>query len=204
MDPKDIVRSGYDAVSMAHRPDDAPDDDYGIWLGDLAARLPDGGDVLDLGCGCGIPAARWLSRRGFQVLGVDLSPVQVRRARQLVPTATFVCQDMTRFDAPRASLDAVVCLYAIIHVPVDEQAALIDSMHRWLRPGGWLLITVGNEAWTGTENNWGDVPDALMYWSHESTATYLRWMQSDGFRIEWSRFVPEDDGGHVLVLAQAG
>ncbi len=203
MDPKEIVRLGYDAVSTAYRPDDAADDDYAAWLADLAARLPEGGAVLDLGCGCGIPAARWLSRSGFQVLGVDLSPVQVRRARQLVPAARFICQDMTRFDAPTASLDAVVCLYAIIHVPLDEQPGLIDSIHQWLRGGGWLLITVGNESWTGTENDWCGVPDALMYWSHESAATYLQWMQSAGFRIEWSQLIPEGDGGHVLVLAQA-
>jgi SAM-dependent methyltransferase len=203
MDPRDIVRSGYDAVSTAYRADNAPDGEYADWLADLAGRLPAGAGILDLGCGCGVPAARWLTQRGFRVLGVDLSPVQVRRARQLVPAARFVCEDMTRFEVPMASLDAVVCLYAIIHVPLDEQPTLMESIHRWLRPGGWLLITVGNEAWTGTENNWCDVPDALMYWAHESAATYADWMESAKFRIEWSRFIPEDDGGHVLVLAEA-
>jgi SAM-dependent methyltransferase len=203
MDPRDIVRSGYDAVSTAYRPDNAPEDGYAVWLDDLAARLPDGADVLDLGCGCGIPAARWLCRQGFRVTGVDLSPVQIARARQLVPTATFVCMDMTEFDMPVASVDAIVFLYAIIHVPVDEQRPLIHAMRRWLRPGGWLLIIVGSDAWTGTEDDWCDVRGARMYWSHASTATYLRWMESAGFDIGWRRFVPEGDGGHVLLLARA-
>ena len=50
--------------------------------------------MLDLGCGNGVPVARELSAR-FAVTGVDLSPVQVERARALVPGARFVCADMT-------------------------------------------------------------------------------------------------------------
>ena len=49
-----------------------------------------------------------------------------------------------------ASFDAVVCLYAIIHVPLDLQPALISNIATWLRPGGWLLMTAGQDAWTGT------------------------------------------------------
>lgn len=202
-DPKEIVRSGYDMVSLAYRPDDAPDDDYPIWLEDLADRLGEEAEVVDLGCGCGIPAARWLSHRGIRVLGVDISPVQIARARELVPTARFVRQDMTELDMPASSVDAIVCLWSIIHVPLEEQPSLIHAMHRWLRPGGWLLITVGWGAWTGTEDDWCEVPGALMYWSHESIDTYLGWMRAAGFEIESERFVAEGDGGHVLVLARA-
>lgn len=203
MDPKDIVRSGYNKASVAYRSDDATNEDYADWLRDLAGRLHEGASILDLGCGCGLPAARWLSDGGFRVLGIDISPVQIARARDLVPDAEFVCEDMTQVDIPVGSVDAIVCLYAIIHVPLDEQPSVIRAMHRWLRPGGWLLITVGNDAWTGTEEDWCDVPGALMYWSHEGSKTYLAWMRAAGFDIEWQRFVPEGDGGHVLILARA-
>jgi SAM-dependent methyltransferase len=200
-DPKDIVRTGYDAVSYAVTPDGEPDGDYGEWLADLAQRLPDGAHIADLGCGPGIPAARWLSRRGFDVLGVDLSPVQIRRARALVPHGRFMCADMTRLELVEGSFDAIVCLWAIIHVPLEEQPPLIDAIRRWLVPGGWLLLTVGWGAWTGTETDWCDVPGAPMYWSHADRDTYVRWLADSGFAIEWERFVPEGDGGHVLVLA---
>jgi len=53
----------------------------------LGPLLPSGDMVLDLGCGCGIPVAQELAQH-FQVTGVDLSEVQIARARQLVPQAT--------------------------------------------------------------------------------------------------------------------
>jgi hypothetical protein len=55
---------------------------------------------------------------------------------------------------PAGSLAAVVSFYAIIHLPVEEQPALFAHIYRWLRPGGYLLATVGHRAWTGTEEEW--------------------------------------------------
>ncbi|MBV9279676.1 MAG: class I SAM-dependent methyltransferase [Chloroflexi bacterium] len=201
MNPKERVRDGFDAVSYVYRADDADDGPYGVWLEELAPRLPRGGSVLDLGCGCGVPAARWLVRHGYMVTGIDLSPVQIERARRLVPDADFRCADITAVDFPDGTFDAVVSFYAIIHVPIDEQPALFGAMHRWLKPGCWLLATVGARPWTGSEDNWLGA-GATMYWSHEGTETYLRWAREAGFEVTWHRFIPEGSGGHTLVLAR--
>src|SRR3954470_13607373 len=89
-DPTDFVRRGYDAVSHLYRRDDDNPPEYGPWLATLPRRLPAGASVLALGCGCGIPVAATLAGTGHRVTGVDLSEVQITRARQLVPRATFV------------------------------------------------------------------------------------------------------------------
>ena len=67
---------------------------YFAWLEALTPLLQPGEAILDLGCGCGIPVAQELAQH-FCVTGVDLSAVQIARARQLVPQATFLCADMT-------------------------------------------------------------------------------------------------------------
>jgi SAM-dependent methyltransferase len=198
MDPKGIVRTGYDVVSEEYRADDAPDERYGEWLEELAPSLPAGARILDLGCGCGVPTARWLLERGFEVTGVDLSEVQIDRARRLVPEADLRHADMTQLDLESGGFDAVVAFYSIIHVPVDEQPELFESIHRWLRSGGMLMAIVGATAGTGTEEDWLGAP---MYWSHDGTETYLAWLRETGFDVRWHRFGPEDDGGHTLVLA---
>ncbi len=200
-DPKALVRRGYDLVSQAYRADDAGEGEYAGWLDLLEARVPPPAKVLDLGCGCGVPVARRLAPR-YEVTGVDFSPVQIERARSLVPRATFVCADMTTTEFPDATFDAVVCLYAIIHVPLADQPKFLCNIARWLRPGGVLIATVGEHAWTGTEKDWLGVPGGLMWWDHADAQTYRRWFADAGMVIDEERFVPDgQSSGHHFVVA---
>jgi SAM-dependent methyltransferase len=130
--------------------------------------------------------------------------VQIDRARRLVPEATFLTADMCGADLAfdESSFDAVVSFFAIFHVPLSEQRSLFERIARWLRPGGLLLVTVGHRAWTGTEEDWLG-GGATMYWSHGDIEMYLRWLSEMGFSVETSLFVPEGEGGHVLVLARS-
>jgi SAM-dependent methyltransferase len=197
----DMVRRGYDALSYHYRSDDAGEDGYAPWLSDLKARLPASGRVLDLGCGCGVPVARSLSAAGHDVTGVAISEVQIERARCLVPGASFIQADATQLDFPPGSFDAVVCLYALIHMPLGEQPRLLDRVAGWLRPSGWLLATVGQAAWTGTEDRWLQGP-ATMWWSQADAATYRSWITEAGLEVTAQEFVPEGDSGHALFWAR--
>jgi ubiquinone/menaquinone biosynthesis C-methylase UbiE len=199
-DPKSIVRHGYDLVSRAYRADDADEGIYAGWLDAIEMRVAPGSSVLDLGCGCGVPVARRLAR-SYEVTGVDLSPVQIARARELVPGATFVCADMTTLQIPDESFGAITCLYALIHLPLAEQPALLREIRRWLLPGGLFLATVGYQAWTGLEKDWLGIPGGDMWWSHADAETYRRWFAAAGLRVELESFVPEGAGGHPLLLA---
>lgn len=199
--PANVVRSGYNALSRCYRGDDDPAHEYDGWLGGLRDRLPAAGRILDIGCGCGVPVARHLAGAGYQVTGVDISDVQIERARQLVPAASFILADATELDFPPGSFDAVVCLYTLIHMPLDRQPLLLRRIGRWLRPGGWLLAITGQDAWTGTEDNWLGGP-AAMWWSHADAGTYRSWISQAGLEITGQQFVPEGDGGHALFWAR--
>jgi 2-polyprenyl-3-methyl-5-hydroxy-6-metoxy-1,4-benzoquinol methylase len=157
--------------------------------------------VLDLGCGCGIPVARSLAAAGYQVTGIDFSDVQIERARRLVPAGTFVRADATTIDFPPESFDAIVCLYALIHMPLAAQPHLLRRAATWLRPVGWLLVVSGHRAWTGTIENWlgGQAP---MSWSQADADTYRSWLEKAGLRITSQTFVPEGDSGHTLFWAR--
>jgi SAM-dependent methyltransferase len=160
---RDLVRRGYDAISLAYRGDDseaAPSSAedvsrYAGWVAELADLLPARATVADLGCGAGIPATRELTGHGLRVVGVDFSAVQLARARRLVPAAGLVRADMTALYLRPASLDAVVSFYALIHVPLADQQALFPRIRSWLRPGGYFLAIVGAGRWTGTECYFG-------------------------------------------------
>lgn len=204
MNSKDVVRQGYDKVSCAYRDNEgnaAYPLEYVAWLSELTPLLPPKSKVLELGCGCGIPVAQILSK-DFAVIGVDISPVQIERAKRLVPHAELICADMTEVDFPAQSFAAIVCLYSIIHVPLEEQPALFAKLFEWLQPEGYLLATVGSRVWTGTEEDWLGVVGATMFWSHADTQTYELWLIELGFKLHWTKFIPEGDGGHSLILAQ--
>jgi cyclopropane fatty-acyl-phospholipid synthase-like methyltransferase len=159
--------------------------------------LPEHSKVLDLGCGCGYPVSRLLSRK-FVVTGVDISDVQIKRARELVPSAEFRRADMTRVRFPSRTFGAVVSLYAIIHVPLEEQYALFQRIYRWITPGGFFLTTLGAGRYKGVEKGWLGT-DATMFWDHEDADTYQRWLEEIGFVVELREFVPEgEDSGHEL------
>jgi 2-polyprenyl-3-methyl-5-hydroxy-6-metoxy-1,4-benzoquinol methylase len=200
-DESDLVRPGYDALSYHYRSDDAEEGRYAPWLAGLRDGLPAGGSVLDLGCGCGVPVDRSLAAAGYQVTGVDISDVQIERARRLVPAATFIRADASAVTFPAASFDAIVCLYVLIHMPLDAQPGLLRRAAGWLRPGGWLLAVAGQSAWTGTDHDWLG-GDAAMWWSHADAATYRSWLEEAGLRITAQEYVPEGDSGHALFWAQ--
>jgi SAM-dependent methyltransferase len=94
-----------------------------------------GASVLDFACGGGVVTA-WLAARGASVVGLDLSPSAVARARELLVAvgleARFVAAPLE--DAVNlGTFDAIVGRYALHHTDVAELAPVLASR---LRPGG--------------------------------------------------------------------
>jgi len=204
---RDLVRRGYDTISRAYRDDTGgahpqtaqSTDFYAEWVDELSVLLPSGARVLDLGCGCGLPATLQLVKAGFKVVGVDHSAVQIERARELVPGATFIQADMVSWNAEPGSFDAIVSFYALIHVPLEDQRRLLPRIRQWLREDGIFLATFGNRRWTGVEEYLG----ASMFWDHADAATYVDWLAESRFMPIWNRFIPEGESGHALILSRA-
>lgn len=200
-DPKNLVRRGYNAVSEQYDQVFGGEAKYREWLTELDQRIPSAARVLDLGCGSGIPVARMLAATGRQVVGVDISDTQIARARRLVPAAEFLRADATAIDWKPQSFDAVICLYTLIHIPLDQQFPLLAEIAGWLRPRGILLVTTGHHAWTGHDGNWLG-SGRTMWWSHTDAATYRSWLTEAGLDILHEEFVPEGDNGHALFWAR--
>ncbi len=203
---KDIVRAGYNAIAAEYttaRRENIPHPSHFSFLQDFADRLSPNAAILDAGCGAGIPVAHWLSER-FMVTGVDFSQEQIDLARQLVPKATFLCQDMTALNVPDASFDAVCSFYAMIHIPREEHEPLLHCFHRMLRPCGLLLLCMGATEWPGEVEDFFGTP---MYWSHFDAATNLRMVEKAGFNMLRHEIVPDNlDPGiasnHLFLLAE--
>ena len=203
MDDKSTVRDGYNSIAAKYLPTRSEDSEDVQLLQELVERLPKGAKVLDAGCGAGIPVTRYLIQF-FDVTGVDFSDEQIRMARQLVPEAHFLCQDITQLTLADNSFDAICSYYAIIHVPRREHQDLLQNFHRILKPAGLVLLCLGAD---DLEKDIQDYHGARMYWSHYDAETNLNLVKEGGFEIIWSRMVADSTSpgaSHLFVLAQKG
>jgi len=127
--------------------------------------------ILDLGCGTGRHAALF-QKNGFNVFGCDSSASALSIARAMLPQAEFQQCDMGWLPYREQCFDGIVCHAVIQHGTVAAIRKTIAEIHRVLKCGGALFLTVistehpeyltGQEIEPGTKMNIeaidGDMP----------------------------------------------
>jgi cyclopropane fatty-acyl-phospholipid synthase-like methyltransferase len=198
-DPKRMVEQGYDAIADRYTELAVNDPDLRMqYVTKVFDVLPSGSEVLELGCGSGVPVSKALAER-YRLTGVDISRAQLDRAPTNVPTARLIQADMATASFPAAALDGVVALFCINHLPREEHAELLDRVRGWIKPGGYLLVNMGTGDDPGTiEEDWLGTP---MFSSGFDTATNRRLIQNAGFDIiEAAAITHKEDGQPVSFL----
>lgn len=109
-------------------------------------HLRSGMRVADLGCGHG---------RLLQVLaqlemslalhGCDLSPVLVQNTKTAVPQAEVQVADIEALPYPGSFFDAAFSTEVLEHLLEPRKG--LKEIHRVLKPGGWLLVSLPNRDW---------------------------------------------------------
>jgi SAM-dependent methyltransferase len=198
-DPKRIVEQGYDRIAERYATWAAQvwSDERTRYAGLVVRSLPVGASVLELGCSTGGPTTQALAER-FKLTGVDLSTRSIELARAHVPNATFVHADMTALEFEPECFDAVVAFFSLIHVPREEQPALLAKIAYWLRPAGLFVATMGARATeSGYEQDWLGAP---MYWSHFDAETNRRLVEEAGLVIESAALETADEDGTPVTF----
>lgn len=112
------------------------------------------GLIVDLGCGSGI-WARKLTDRGYDVLGVDVSPEMIRIAKNNAPRARFTAQSLFRFSIPKCR--AVTSIGECLNYLFDREApskmkSLFARIYDALEPGGIFVCDVAQPSAARCEN----------------------------------------------------
>jgi SAM-dependent methyltransferase len=196
-----LVATGYDDIADAYL------DRFGCsavrqkWLGRLMESLPsEGGRVLDLGCGSGIPVARALAALRHSVVGVDGSVQQIVRARRNVPAAVFIEADMCDVEFEAASFDAVGAFYSITHIPPAQQGHLISKIAFWLKPGGTLVASFG----AGEASEWiGEWMGTTMFFGNSGEEATLKCLLDAGLNVRRSVVEPQDNEDAAFLWIEA-
>lgn len=140
---RDIVAT-YDRVAeeyASHFFNELANKSFDCNLLDKFSQLtPEGGRVCDMGCGPG-HVARFLSERGVDVLGIDVSPAMIQVARRLNPGLAFAQGDMLHLQFPDNAFGGVAAFYSLIHIERPRVPQALSELHRVLASGGRLLAS---------------------------------------------------------------
>ena len=148
-------------------------------LEEFASFLPENARLLDLGCGAGIPTAKFLTEKGIEVTGIDLSEKMLSLARENVPNADFIKMDMNELKFNEETFDGIISVYALFHIPREKHLAIFKNTFKILKKGGMLMINIGIHESEGTSRFFG-VP---MFWSNFSPEITLDLAKKAGFSI---------------------
>lgn len=192
----DTIAERYELVVRANR---GPETYFRSFLERIVARIPEGGRVLDLGCGAGLITAELV--RKAPVVALDRSAVQLSLARSNAPGALLVRADIAEVAFEPASFDVVVAFWTLIHVRRDLHPSVLAHIHDWLRPGGWFAGTLGRS--DSPEDSEEDFFGAPMSWSHFDAETNRRLIRDAGFDIIQADEVPDEGETPLWVIATA-
>lgn len=110
-------------------------------------------DVLEIGFGNGAFLS-FARRRGWNVVGLELLPELVEKAR----AAGFDARPADGLDdLPEASFDLVVAFDVFEHIPPEQSLPFLRSLRAAVRPGGLIVLRFPNaDTWLGNPFQNGD------------------------------------------------
>jgi SAM-dependent methyltransferase len=195
------------------------DDQYGEigpthrrFVADLLERCRPGGTVLDAACGTGKYFAMVLDA-GRRVVGTDQSTGMLARARARfpgVPLERVGLQELA-FDG---QFDAVMCIDAMENIPPEDWPRVVANLHRALRPGGHLYLTVEQVDDEELDRELADATarglpvvrgeesrDGYHYYPSREQVGY--WMEEGMLVVVAEDYSPGDGCGYLHLLARA-
>ncbi|UCC20238.1 MAG: class I SAM-dependent methyltransferase [Promethearchaeota archaeon] len=173
-----LVEQGYDKIAGEYYTS-RDINKFNSELEKFSSLLPIKAHVLDVGCGAGIPTAKFLTKKGFNVIGIDLSEKMLSMAKENEPNANFIKMDINEIKFDENTFDGVISVYTLFHIPKKNHLSIFNKLFEILKPGGILLLNTGISESEGISNFFG-VP---MFWSNYNPKTTLELVKKVGFSI---------------------
>jgi len=121
----------------------------------LKAHRLRGGRILDLGTGPATQAMN-LAKRGFDVVATDISGSAIKKAKASAKEAglsiTFLVDNVLKSKLAPNLVDAIMDRGVFHVLPKEKRPVYVETVHRVLRPNGWLFLKCFSDKEPGT---WG-------------------------------------------------
>lgn len=105
------------------------------------AEIPEGGQILDLGCGKGTDGAEFLSK-GYKVTLFDLSNSLLEIAKKIAPDAKVIQGDMIDYDFGVQQYDGVWAQASLLHLTKKEMHEILKKIYTMLTDKGAFHLSL--------------------------------------------------------------
>lgn len=210
------IVSSYDSEAPTYDDNEYPADTQAEWVARLLTLSPSDGLVLDVPCGTG----RYFSMvaaAGRRVAGADQSAGMLAQARArgvAVSLEQVSLQDLSYTH----EFDAVMTIDAMENVPPEDWPVVLANLHRAVRPGGHLYLTVEendqsqiDQAFEAlSERGLPAVPGEVMegdvagYHYYPGRERVVDWFRAEAWTIVDEGFKQEDGWGYRHFLLRSG
>jgi cyclopropane fatty-acyl-phospholipid synthase-like methyltransferase len=193
----DLLRQSYDQIAKEYLANRARLRSA-KYVNQLLKYLPKRSTILDVGCGAGVPVDDILLKAGHHVVGIDISPEQIKLARRNCPGGEYSVRDMQMLTPGEYEVQAIVSFYALFHVPRAMHGQLLKTMASYVPMGGLLLATMGDREFEGEHVLHG----ARLWSSQYGTAKNSKLVEAAGFTILLNEIDASGGERHQVILAQ--
>jgi SAM-dependent methyltransferase len=167
------------------------------WLDRFRQAMPvDDGPVLDIGCGCAEPMARYLIDTGHSVCGIDSSAAMIALCQQRFPHHDWRVADMRELSLDQRYA-GILAWDSFFHLTPEDQRRMFPIFQAHARSGAALMFTSG----TAHGIALGTFEGETLYHASLDHDEYVELLDTHGFRVVEQ--VTEDPacGGHTIWLA---
>lgn len=207
------VMAAYDEEAAEYDANVYPVPLHAPFVRKLVDTCPPGGIVLDAPCGTGRYFAR-VTGAGRRVIGIDQSAGMLAqtRARGLAEALEQTGLQELAFDR---AFDAAMTIDAMENVPPEEWPVVLANLHRAVRPGGHLYLTVEEIDEGKVDSAFADAQsrglpalrgeviegDTAGYHYYPGRTRVMSWLKAEGMTVVDEDFDQQEDWGyrHLLV-----
>lgn len=158
-------------------------------------------EILDIGCGAGIPNDLFLAGKGLRITGIDISAELLKIATKNIPKNDFIKADILKYRSNK-KFSGIIAWDSLFHLKLKEHKKVFKKIYSLLKNNGYFLFTHGGSEGEVKGNMFGE---RFSYSSLGPTKTRL-FLEQIGFKIvSWVvDEQPNNKGnhGHMVAIVQ--